>query len=136
MCQGSLLKAWKLISRLYLVECPQLSDSAQCFVFLSAHFLTFIRFLSIATCFDPVTVCELFVPIFTRLPLVSACLYLFTSRFFILHCFPLASRFVRYESFLVVSSHLPDVSTRSPVVSHFNTYARTTGNFQRKYMFF
>ena len=39
------------------VECPYLIDSVQSVLFLPAHFLTFICFLSVPACFDLVTVC-------------------------------------------------------------------------------
>ena len=81
-CQRSLLKAWALISKLHLAECPYLTDSVQLFVFLSAHFLTFICFLSVTSFFDFVTVCKHFVVISTRLLIVSASFYLFISRFY------------------------------------------------------
>ena len=81
-CQGSLLKAWALISKLHLVECLYLTDSEQLFVFLSSHFLTFICFLSVASFFDYVTVCKHFVAISTRLLIASASFDLFISRFY------------------------------------------------------
>ena len=118
--QGSLFKAWKLIRKLYLVECPQLTDSVQSIVFLSAHFLTFICFLSIATCFDFLTVCELFPPISTRLLIVSACLYLLTSRFY---------------QFLLVY-HLPVVSTRLLFTSRFYSFASHFYSFLLIYQMF
>ena len=63
-----------------LVNCRSHNDSVRSFVFLFTHFLTFICFLSIATCFDYlVTVCKLFLPISTYLLIVPARFYLFAS---------------------------------------------------------
>ena len=82
VCQRSLINAWKVIWKNYIVERSKLTDSVQPFVLFSAHFLTFIYFLLIATCFDFITVAKLFLPISSRLLIVSSRLYFFTSRFF------------------------------------------------------
>ena len=82
VCQRSLINAWKVIWKNYLVERLKLTDSVQPFVLFSAHFLTSIYFLLIATCFDFITVGELFLPISSCLLIVSSRLYFFTSRFF------------------------------------------------------
>ena len=55
------------------------AELVQSLLFLSAHFLSFIWFLSIATCFDLLTV---FLPISTCLLIASARFYLLTSRFY------------------------------------------------------
>ena len=73
----------------YLMNCRSHNDSVQSFVFLFTHFLTFICFLSIATCFDYlVTVCKLFLPISTYLLIVPARFFLFV----ICHWFILDTR--------------------------------------------
>ena len=75
--------------------------------------------------------CNLFVlPTSTRLLIISTRFHLFTSYFyyFLLVChLPLV-----YKSFLLVSTHLPDFSTRLPVASYLSAYTRAISNFQQK----
>ena len=111
--QKPLLKAWKLIWKLYFVECPQLIDSVQSFVFLPGHFLTIICFLSIPTCFDLLTFCELFQPSSTFIHLYSLLPFVLVYQSF---------SFV-LEIFLLIFSHLS-------IVSHSSSYTRTICNFK------
>ena len=78
-CKSKRIKEKSTLASRKLIFARIFAELVQSLLFLSAHFLSFIWFLSIATCFDLLTV---FLRISTCLLIASARFYLLTSRFY------------------------------------------------------